>query len=147
MIYYIYKLKCVYSEDVYIGKTSNIKKRISLHNSLCKTSERNLYQKLRDGFEYEILDETDSKEKSSELERYYYEIYEPTLNTNFPNRSTKEYGKTFYKNNKEDILEDRKEFYKKNRELIKTKQLLKYYQKKEMNETFIKNCSIVISFD
>jgi predicted GIY-YIG superfamily endonuclease len=166
MIYYIYKLKCLNSDDFYIGKTNNIKNRISLHTFLCKTSQRNLYQKLREnGFDYEILDETDSKEKSCELERYYYEIYEPTLNSNFPNRKIQEYGRDFYAKNKDEILAIRKEFYIKNRELIKSKQLLKYYQKKkkeetikfkqlkkyrekmEKLETFIKNCNIVISFD
>ena len=166
MIYYIYILKCLNSEDFYIGRTKNIKNRISLHNFMCKTSERNLYKKLRDGFEYEILDETNDKEKSCQLERYYYEMYLPSLNTNFPNRSLKEYGRDFYAKYKDEILAIRKEFYSKNREMIKSKQLLRYHQnkkvkeekieskkllkdnvKKQKTETVIKNCSIVISFD
>jgi hypothetical protein len=47
-----------------------------------------------------------------------------------PNRSSKEYLKNYYLNNKDAILEKQELYYKENQELIKTKNLLRYYKNK-----------------
>ncbi len=132
MIHYIYKLTCRESDDCYIGRTNNLKRRLSLHDHELKLCDRKMYHIIRDngGFECDVLEMCNDYELSKQRERYYYELYDPSLNTNMPNRSSKEYLKNYYLNNKDAILEKQELYYKENQELIKTKNLLRYYKNK-----------------
>ena len=162
MIYYIYKLNCLNSDDSYIGRTSNIRRRMYVHDSSLKSCDKKMYQTIRDngGYEYEILDQTDNIDEAKELERYYFEAINPSLNKNYPNRKSKEYYQKFYnekkeyfseyyRENKYDIQLTRKKYYLRNREFFKTKNLMNYYNKKGKKplQTTITYGPCVINFD
>jgi predicted GIY-YIG superfamily endonuclease len=144
---YIYKLSCKNSDDIYIGRTKNIKKRLSLHEH--EVNNRTMYDVIKNngGFDCEILEEVDNIDLSKERERYYYDLYQPSLNTNIPNRKPKEYYEKYYVDKKDEINEKTKLYYKKNSELIKTKNLLRYYKNKCKTSTTINYKEIVIDFD
>jgi predicted GIY-YIG superfamily endonuclease len=162
-MYYIYKLKCINSDDIYIGRTRDIKNRMTVHNHSVKNSESNMYKIIREngGYEYEILEETDNNEKSKELERHYYEMYKPSLNSNYPARFRKEYFEMYYaknkdyfvkyyKDNKSTISEVTKKYYQKNQEFYKRKSLLRYHNRKstrKSNCTTITYCNVIVDFD
>ena len=148
MIYYIYKLKCKNSDDVYIGRTSNIKTRIYNHEIMLKSSNKKLYKIIRDngGFDCEILEETHDCDKSKELERYHYETLKPSLNKNYPYRNHYEYYKQRYLDNKNEVSNTRKEYYKKNQERLKINTMNRYIKKKQM-QTIINYGDIIVNFD
>ena len=161
-MYYIYKLKCVNSDDFYIGKTKNIKRRMYVHDSAVRFSEREMYKKIREngGYSYEIIDETEDNDEGKRLEKYYFETLKPNLNKNYPNRNSKEYYRTFYNErkeyyngyyleNKDKLTPIRKDYYLKNQEYFKKKNLLNYYNKKGIKKfsTFITYGEIIVNFD
>ena len=96
---FIYKIICKDKTitDSYIGKCKNLKYRISVHKCYSKPKSRLSYLPIYEcinnngGFsnwEFIILEEfIGDKQLASQKERYYYELYQPTLNVKFPNRT------------------------------------------------------------
>lgn len=151
MSYYIYKLNVIDSEDCYIGRTGNLKNRICYHKSNTKTSNRDMYKTIREnnGFTVEILDMTYDQGHAKDLERQYYEIYKPSLNSNIPNRTIKEYFKKYYLENRDAIIERGKEFYKKNHDRLLEYSKKRYYTSKvrKLSDMNISYESVTVSFD
>ena len=142
----IYKLCCkdLSITDIYIGHTTDFRRRKYQHKSNCnnikdKKYNLNVYKFIRDNGNwnnwdmieierFEAIDGNDAKKK----ERYWIETLKATLNTEIPGRTPKEYSKEYYKDNKETIAEKHKEYYKKwyenNKETLTEKQ--KEYREK-----------------
>jgi hypothetical protein len=127
----IYKLCCkdLSITDIYIGHTTDMRKRKNVHKSTCnnekdKSYNSKVYTFIRDngGWDnwdmidverFEAIDGNDAKKK----ERYYIEIFKATLNMVIPSRTNKEY----YEDNKEHLDEKRKEWHKENKEHFEEK--------------------------
>jgi predicted GIY-YIG superfamily endonuclease len=125
--YYIYCLHNDNLPEYYVGHTTNLKERWKHHKQDCKTSPCKVYKYIRDNGEYnfkmEVLDEIYCDvHEARKLERHYTELLGATLNTNVPGRTHKEYLKTYresehginktknyYKDNKDEINEKKKE--------------------------------------
>jgi len=96
---FIYKIYCKDSniKDFYIGKTQEIKCRMSQHKSACIRNNTNsyLYKFINlyggwNNWDYEIIQEvTNKKIDLGDIENEYLLIYKPTLNTQQP---TLEFG-------------------------------------------------------
>ena len=120
-MYTIYKLFKINSNDCYIGKTRNINKRMALHKYYCKSSTYKLYEFMRanggfENFTYEILETNIPEEQGVYKERYYFDMYQPSLNSNVPNRSQQE-SKLYYRTkNRLQIIENVRQWQKDNRE-------------------------------
>lgn len=116
-MYNIYRIYCKDTNitDCYIGRTNNFKRRIIEHKKLCnyingKDYNLYLYQFIRnnlgfDNFIFECLEECENLIIAKEKERYWYEIYNPTLNTNYPNRQPLEASRAYKQKNKDKIKE------------------------------------------
>jgi len=119
--------------DVYVGHTTNFINRKARHKSNCNNingKEYNLkiYTTIRDngGFENWSMIEIEKYpcndiNEACSRERYYYELLNAKLNTNYPTRNDKEY----YQDNKE----YKKEYQEKNKE--KKKRTLSKTQDRE----------------
>ena len=104
---FIYKLCCMdlTIEDIYIGSTTNFRCRKKQHKECCtneKSSHYNsyVYQFIRnnggwDNWEMILIKELscNSRLELHAEERKNYEELKPTLNTQIPNRTIKEYRK------------------------------------------------------
>jgi hypothetical protein len=128
----IYKICCKDPtiKDIYVGSTTNFKRRMSNHKSICNSENANqynypVYRFIRDngGFNnwtiVKIRDVVckDKYELVAE-ERKEFEKLGATLNDRYPQRSRKEVNKTHYEKNKEKISEKQKEYKEKNKEKI-----------------------------
>ena len=155
----IYKLCCndPTIEEIYIGSTCNFSRRKAGHKSDCNNENiRNynlkVYKFIRDngGFENWNMIQIEAKsvanklEKGS-LEREWIEKLKPSLNSNIPTRTEKEYrednkekisenGKKYYENNKELIIEKTKEYREKNKEQIIEKDKIRKKIYREANK-------------
>ena len=120
-MYTIYKLFQTNSNDCYIGKTKNIIKRMAWHKYYCKSSTYKLYNFMRanGGFEiftYEILETNIPEEQGNAKERYYYNLYQPNLNSNVPYRNQHE-SKLYYRTkNRLEIIEKVRNWQRENKE-------------------------------
>lgn len=160
----IYKLCCkdINITEIYVGHTTDMRKRKNRHKSYCnnendKNYNYNVYQFIRNngGWDnwdmieiekYNAIDGYDVKKR----ERFWIEELKATLNMAIPTRTIKEWKeenkeiilkqrKEYYKINKESILEYHKEYRKNNKE--KRKETLTKYNdnnKEKIKET-IKN--------
>ena len=96
MKYYIYTITCKTTNDLYIGKTTNFKKRFANHRYNAYTKlNRKLYNMINlngefDNWIFTIVEEGDC-DNPIEREKYFCNLMNPNLNTNIPNRSLKEY--------------------------------------------------------
>jgi|688.fasta_scaffold972036_1 hypothetical protein len=161
----IYKIICNDEniKDVYVGSTTNFKKRKLNHKSNCnneKLAEHNykVYKFIRnnggwDNFSMIVVENfpCNNSLESHERERYYYDILNCTLNTVTPGRTRGEYVKEYYKENieyykeynqknKEKNKEYNKEYYEQNKDIIKEYSKKKYILNKEkIKENYIKN--------
>ena len=137
--YYVYKLFNPDCTEFYIGSTKDLKERKRQHKKSCNTENTskynmNLYQYIRDhggynSWSYEILEHIRNSINVYELrnvERKYIEQLKPSLNTQLPNRTKKEYDKQYKQNNKELINQKNKQYRENNRELINQKQNEKF---------------------
>ena len=134
----VYLIKCLDETvpEIYIGSTSNYKKRQISHKSDCnnlnsKDHNIKLYRFMRSKggfhkFKFEIIEDC-VEDNKLELEKMYIDMYNPELNTIKYNFDKKEYNKEYNKNNKEKRAEQRKKDYEKNKEKYK-----EYY--KDYNE-------------
>ena len=90
----IYKLVCNDNSNVcYIGSTVNFNHRIYQHRYNSKHSDIKLYKNIREngGFEnyrMEIIEyfPCNNSIEARDRERYYYDMYNPILNSISPNR-------------------------------------------------------------
>lgn len=134
----IYKIVCnnLNIKECYVGHTTNFIKRKNLHKSNCtnnnsKTYNLKIYQFIRanggwDNWSMIEIEKFSCQDINEAIarERYWYEILNSNLNTDYPGRTQKEYRET----NKEQLLEYQKEYYETN------KQYFVEYQK-EYRET------------
>ena len=138
----IYKLCCkdINIKEIYIGSTTNFKRRKHSHKNACnnekvKSYNFNVYRFIRENGNWEnwsmVLVEEVSCENKLELhkiEREYVEKLGATLNKQVPNRNVKEYRednkekmKEWREDNKEKNKEKMKEYNEKNKEKYKVR--------------------------
>ena len=120
-------------KDIYVGKTTNFKKRVRDHkkncyNENCKCYNYKLYQFIRENgginnFNFIEIETNEFNDKDSAIrERYWIEELKATLNSDIPTRTLKEYLKENLKNNREKYNKRQKKYYNKNKEIINEKQ-------------------------
>jgi len=104
----MYKLVCkdLLVTDIYLGHTTDFVKRKCYHkgscnNEKCKDYKYKIYQTIRangnwDNWEMIEIEKYECKDgnEARARERYWYEYFSATLNTQVPNRTEKEYKKT-----------------------------------------------------
>jgi len=132
----VYKLSCKDEnvKEVYIGSSTNLYMRKSLHKSRCnnekdKSYDFKLYKFIRenggyDNWQFDVLEEVkcNSKLELHTKERYHIELHDNNLNRVIPTRSDKEYredNKTKIKKYREDNKEKIKKYREDNKEKIK----------------------------
>ena len=146
---YIYKIYCKDKdiEDVYIGSTNNIKKRMYNHKQVCNDENSKEYNRYKyifirengnwSNWTYEIMCECPSEDRYK-MERWYIENTANTnLNKHIPNRSGKEYRELNKKKIKE-YRELNKDKMKEYRELNKDKIKENVKQYRELHKDKIK---------
>jgi hypothetical protein len=132
----IYKLCCkdLNITDIYIGSTTDMRKRKCCHktdcnNEISKNYNFNVYQFIRNNCgwdnwdmieveKYNAIDGYDARKR----ERHWIEELKATLNMIIPTRTQKEY----HEQNKEKILEYQKEYNEQNKE-YRNKYQKEYY--------------------
>ena len=164
----IYKLFSKDADEFYVGSTTNFHNRQIQHKSSCNNENNpcyndKKYQYIRNnsGFEnwdFEILElgEYENNDFLRKIEGEFIRNLKPTLNSEIPNRTRKEYYKDnkekvlkkqqkYYQDNKEKLCEKKREFYENNKEYYKkyygdNKEKAKEYNKKyrEDNKEIIK---------
>lgn len=85
----IYKITNKIDGKCYIGQSINIKERWESHKA-CKTNIKlaNAINKYGlENFNFEVLKLVDNKDKLTEYEQYYYNIYKPEYNLIYPGES------------------------------------------------------------
>lgn len=180
---FVYKL-CIKDgslDDCYIGSTTNIKVRKNTHKCNCNNKNRpaynfKVYRFIRDngGFDnwtihrleqVEFIDKIDLYKR----ERYWIETLKPSLNSQLPNRTKKEYNeknkekmkeynKKYHKENKDYLIQKAKEYYEQNKDnkkeydkiyrednKNKIKEYNKKYYKEKMSQKVKCDCGILIS--
>jgi len=154
----IYKLCCKDPEikDIYIGSTTNFRKRKYGHKSTCNNIKRpeynyNVYKFIRDNGNWENWDmvmieeykDCESKLQLHKKERYYVETLKSTLNLQIPTRSKKERwmdnkehnkikARIYYENNKDYILKKASEYRNENKDKIKIWKKEHYQKNKDI---------------
>lgn len=95
----IYKISNQHNEICYIGHAKNYKSRISVHKSKSKTVKNKLYESINlnggwVNYIFNIIIELPQYDKQilKTLEQYYFNLYNPLLNSNYPQRSIKQYN-------------------------------------------------------
>jgi hypothetical protein len=139
----IYKIVCndLNITDVYVGHTTNFIKRKALHKSDCNNINRKaynfkIYNTIRNNGDFENWSMIEIEKypcndinEACSRERYYYELLNAKLNTNYPARNKTEYNKDYYQdnkeykkeyrdNNKDKMQEYNKEYYEDNKDKI-----------------------------
>jgi hypothetical protein len=117
-------------KDLYVGHTTNFVKRKGRHKSDCnnensKSYNYKVYHFIRENGGWSnwsmVLVEyytCDNELEAIARERYWFELLNGTLNTQYPNRNQKEY----YNTNKDNIIEKQKQYYNDNKNDIIEKQ-------------------------
>jgi len=133
----IYKIVCndLNVKDVYVGHTTDFRRRKSQHKNRCanvndKHYNLNIYKIIRENggwenwsmIEIEKYPCTDSKEATAR-ERYWFEELQANMNSIYPQRTVQEYRqenkeafKQYYLDHKEEITARQKTHYINNRE-------------------------------
>lgn len=144
----VYKLCCKDPEitDIYIGSTTNFIRRKCNHNTVCnnendKHHKLKVYQFIREhgGFDNWTMVQLKSyvclnKRELLTIERNHFEELKPSLNSNIPSRTKREFYKqseqvdkiksqkqTYYIKNKDKIAETQKKYKENNKEVIAKK--------------------------
>ena len=148
----IYKIVCndLNITDVYVGHTTNFIKRKAQHKSDCNNINRKaynfkIYNTIRNNGDFENWSMIEIEKypcndinEACSRERYWYELLNAKLNTNYPARNKTEYNKDYYQdnkeykkeyrdNNKDKMQEYNKVYYENNKNKIKE------YQEKNKN--------------
>ena len=134
-MYTIYNLFKNDSND--IGKTRDVPKRMVLHTFYSKTSPYKLYEFMRlnggyENFDYEILETNIAEDQGPLMERHYFNLYQPSLNSNVPAQSQEQSQLNYRTNNKFKLLEKTKLWQANNKEKYMNYQK-QYYQNKKMS--------------
>jgi len=133
----IYKIVCndLNIKDLYVGHTTDFRRRKNGHKSRSSSSEIKIYKTIRNNggwdnwsmIEIEKFPCNDSNEASAR-ERYWYEALQAKLNMVYPQRTKKEHYeantekiKEYREINKEKIRKKKKEYYETNKEKIDEK--------------------------
>jgi predicted GIY-YIG superfamily endonuclease len=145
---FIYKLCCsdINVKEIYIGSTTNMRRRKSEHKSDCNNEKQKkyylyVYEFIREHGNFEnwemvLIENYDAKDNLDlrKRERYWKEELHASLNSYNPittdeedKEKHKEYAKEWYIINKEHLSKQRKEYYIINKEEI-------YKNKKEYNK-------------
>lgn len=147
----VYKIYCNNPdvEDIYVGSTVDLKKRLYQHKNSCKNGLSPVHRFINEngGLEnwcVEILEEfcICNKKHLLERERFWYDKLKPTLNKHRPSISYDElieYHVNFREQNKDKKNEYNKEYYSKNK-----KYWAEYYKKKKCS---VEQINITITFD
>ena len=142
----IYKLCCkdITITEIYIGHTTDMRKRKYQHESVCNNEKRksynlNVYQFIRENYGWDNWDMIEIERynaidgyDATKRERYWIEELKASLNMIIPTRThkeweeknkdyLKEYHKIKYENNREILGQKAKEYSIKNREIISEK--------------------------
>jgi hypothetical protein len=145
----IYRIVCKDTNitDCYIGQTTDFRSRKRCHkcncnNEKCKDYNSYVYEFIRNNKGWENFDMVEvekynavDKLDSHKRERYWIEFYKANLNKYIPSRTNKERNednkeeivekrKQYYEDNKEEIVEKKKEYYENNKQ-----QFAEYYKK------------------
>ena len=92
-----------------------------------------------ENFTYEILETNIPEEQGVYKERYYFDMYQPNLNSNVPNRSQQE-SKLYYRTkNRLQIIENVRQWQKDNRERFNKYQKEYKQNKKNLLSPLINN--------
>jgi len=146
----IYKLCCKDTDikDIYVGSTTNFKRRKTQHKSSCNKQgniayNNYVYQFIRENGGFNNWDmveickySCDNKRELHTEERRHLELLGAKLNKVIPSRTKKEYyennkqeiavyQKEYRKNNKQEIAEQNKQYRKNNKEIINKKKRVK----------------------
>ena len=153
----IYKLCCKDAniKDIYIGSTTNFTRRKCCHKSACNninTQKYNckVYKFIRDNGNWDNWDmvlienvNVNNKNELHKKEREWIEKLIPSLNSNIPTRTKKEYTemnketkKIYYEKNKETKKEYQKIYNEKNKENIKGYKKIYYEHNKEYQKEY-----------
>ena len=128
-----YKICCkdVNITDIYIGHITNFIKRKNQHKSDCnnpnsKSYNHYVYQFIRDNRGWENWDMVEIEKyncndrlEACKRERYWVEELKATLNKNLPSRTSKEYSKEYYIENKAKLIEKQRKYENDNKDKIK----------------------------
>ena len=148
----IYKIVCndLNIKDLYVGNTTDLIKRRSMHkysccNPTCKFYDLKIYKTIRDNGGWdnwsviviEKLENCKDSEEARTRERFWYEQLFATMNSNNPlvheeehKQNMRDIAKEHYNNNKEDKLSKSKQYYQDNKEKI----ILQQKKYKEKNK-------------
>jgi len=131
----IYKLYCKDPAitDLYIGSTTNFRRRKYGHKTCCnneklKTYNLNVYKFIRENGNWDNWDmiqiescNVDNKRELHLREKYWIETLQSSLNKSIPTQTRKEHDEK----NKEVLAEKKKEYEKKNKEVIAKRMSIK----------------------
>lgn len=145
----IYKIVCndFNIKDLYVGHTTDLVKRRSLHKSVCnncnsKYHNTKIYTIVREngGWEnwsivvIEIYNTCKNAEEARTRERYWFEQLNANLNMIRPlatNEDNNENKRQFYLDNKEKILDKTKKYYLDNKDIVLEQHKQYYLDNKE----------------
>lgn len=136
----IYKIVCndLNIKDLYVGHTTDFRKRKNVHKKDSKNLNYKVYQFIRDNGNWEnwsmiLIEKFPCADKLEALqrERFWCEKLNATLNTCLPGRQQKESDKAYYERNKDKVLQHKKEYRQKNRIDISQKGKLYYEAKRD----------------
>ena len=137
-----YSQTCIYklvhkedydNENVYIGSTTNFRKRKNQHKNCCNCEtvrEHNQvkYTYIRNNGGWDMWDMIEiekypcnDKREAETRERHWIEFYKSNLNRRIPTRSCKEYHSKYYQDNKERLNEVNNKYNQDNKEKISEK--------------------------
>jgi hypothetical protein len=140
---FIYKLCCkdVKIKEIYVGSTTNMRRRKSNHKSTCNNEEGRdyyvyVYHFIRENGGWEnwdmvLIENYDAKDNLDlrKRERYWKDELKASLNSFSPyttdgegKERNKEYIKEYYQNNKQQMVIKNKEYYQNNKEKIDIRQ-------------------------
>ena len=166
----IYKLCCKDPEvtEIYVGSTTNFRRRKAAHKSTCNNENNQgyntrVYVFIREngGFsnwdmiEVEKYCATDRKDLLKR-ERYWFEELKASLNKDIPSRTLKEYrtenkemitqkNKIYREENREKISQRMKKYYEENKERINERDREYYKENKEISRKYYKENKVEIA--
>ncbi len=128
-------VKCIYrikhkldtdNDNIYIGSTSNLRKRINSHKLACndeenKNGKSRVYEFMRfnggfDNFQFDILELCDGdKNERFGLEHAYILVHKPTLNVRQVFGDKALHKKKYNDKNRERLNDEGREYYKENK--------------------------------
>ena len=130
-MYKIYKIVDNTNNNVYVGQTKDMRKRMNLHRCFMKSEKYYCSSKIvlkNNDYTLEIIEDNLSEEESIIKEKYYIQNTPNCINALKYTFNKKVYHKEYNKKNKEKILEKQNEYRENNREMLKIKQR-NYYEK------------------